>query len=160
MPGIRVSVRKLVFLLGTFGLSLVVAVLVDYDSVRTEIVVQTLVTLFSILAGMMGVVTAISFRNDVNWRKLERDRARLVFRLNQWQLLFWLYLVTMALIMASALIGKRWPRVAYWVDVGYVFVGTWAFLLSFALPSMPRRAMLGDYDRRIEEKRAEVGLGD
>lgn len=124
--------------------------------------INTLVTVFSILAGFLVAIIAVVGEAAVltpgSWRAAEMERESALRRLERHRVLFLLYIATLLLVFISAVIGTELPTTALWIERTFVFLATIAFFWSFWLPFALIRAQRERIDRYIEQRRAEAGL--
>jgi MFS family permease len=118
---------------------------------------DVIVVLFSILAGFLVAIMTIvgdpaTYRTTA-WKTHERIRETIFARLARQKWLFYLYIVTLGLLFASVLAGKRYPQITIWTEYVYVGLAVAAFFLSLRLPAMLMSIQLDRHDEIIEEKR-------
>ena len=120
--------------------------------------VNILVTLYSILAGVLiAVITIIGdpvfLVGGKSWRYSEIKRKDIITQLRNKRLLFFLYLITLVLI----LITKIFPAtcVTEWSERGYLFLSFYGLYYSFRLPSTIMKAQEEKLDQFIEHRRNE-----
>ncbi|WP_157970137.1 hypothetical protein [Pelagibacterium sediminicola] len=80
-------------------------------------------------------------------------RERIVAKMTRQKYLFLLYLVTLAIIFVSAVIGSKHEEVVAWMERVYFGLATTAFLLSFRLPSTLMAIQTDRLDAVIEARR-------
>lgn len=119
--------------------------------------VELLVTIFSILAGFLLAIISIigesSGRLPGSWRvaKAERDEARRKLRRHKY--LFFIYLITLAIIFVSYLLKDTGGALLVWIERIYVFLGVFGFALSLTLPEALMRLQEDNLDKVIEARK-------
>lgn len=122
--------------------------------VNNEKAQDVLVNLFSILAGfIIAIMTLLGdagLRTSV-WKKTRFDADASRRRLDRQQYLFWLYLVTLSVILMGRLLQSKMPALS--ADVQRVGFGlaTTSLILSFALPVALRGAQVARMDAAVEK---------
>lgn len=115
--------------------------------------INTIVTVFSILAGfLIAVITFIGEPLGESWKDLQLSRREVVARLRRHLWLFYFYLATLGLAMAMYLVPEGWPVLLMWLQRLFVFFAIFVFGASFALPSSLLSLQLEKYDRSLESK--------
>jgi hypothetical protein len=100
---------------------------------------DVIVMVFTILAGfLIAVMTLLGDQSVLPgaWRIAEVKRQAIRAKLIQQKWMFYLYLITLSMIFACTILGKKWPAVTDVVERIYFGFATTAFLLSFRLPSV------------------------
>jgi hypothetical protein len=124
---------------------------------------NVIVTVFSIMAGFLIAVISLLGDHSIlpgSWRIGELQRNGIHNRLNRQKWLFYLYLVTLAIIFAAALTGKHWPTVTGWLERFYFGSATTAFLLSFRLPAELMNIQVDRIDAVIDARRSKASKLD
>ena len=122
-----------------------------------EQAVEVIVTVFSILAGfLVAIISLVGEGVELrgSWRLAEKSRALIKKRLIRHQLLFFGYLVTLALVFLSTLVAERLPQLTIWLERGYLWLATLAFVFSLWLPPALAKIQREKVDRVIEDKLA------
>ena len=120
---------------------------------------EVLVTVFSILAGfLIAVMTMLGdegvLRRAKNWAEATADLERIEARLQRHQLTFYLYLFVLVLAFALSF-DKAWnDQVDLWLERVILFVGLFAFWISFRLPSHLLNHQMTSLRESIRERRA------
>jgi arginine exporter protein ArgO len=142
----KYDLRRILFLFMCFTVSLCVAYWGQPLISGNESAINTVVTIFSILAGfliavislmvepfMRGVKTEaeISIIKDVVYRKLLRQC-----------IIFYMYLITLGFAIVMFLIPENFITVQIWLQRGFLFLATAVFVLSFSLPGSLIRLQL------------------
>ncbi|MBJ2150595.1 hypothetical protein [Paracoccus sp. IB05] len=113
--------------------------------------INIVVTVFSILAGfLIAVITFIGDPGRASWKQLQMRRPEVRRRLMRHELLFYLYLLTLAVAMSLYLIPKELEQVLLWAERLFLFFAIMVFLVSFGLPSSLRALQLARYDEARE----------
>ena len=143
------------------GLVLGVVVLIFGDEVTTgnSEALRILVTIFSILAGIMiAVISAIGTPEDLykgSWRIASLHRSQKIRLLSRYILLFYVYLVVLSFAFASALLGKivSHSELISFVERATISLGVAALFWSFGLPSAIWRAQKDKLDEEVEKRK-------
>ena len=99
---------------------------------------QIIVTVFSILAGFLIAVMSLLGDPSIlpgSWRISVASKTKIETKLIRHKWLFYLYLLTLAVIFVSTLIKEELPQLNCYLERVYFALATTAFLLSFRLPS-------------------------
>ena len=99
---------------------------------------QVIVTVFSILAGFLIAVMSLLGNQSIipgSWRMSEASKKQIETKLVRHKWLFYIYLLTLAVIFVSTLIKDDLPICNLYFEKVYFGLATTAFLLSFRLPS-------------------------
>ena len=155
-----IDYKRVVFIL--MGLALGILVLVFGDRVTTgnSEALRILVTVFSILAGIMiAIVTAIGNPEDLykgSWRIASLHRREKLRIISRYILLFYIYLVVISLVFISALLGKvvSHSELIPHVERATISLGVAALFWSFGLPSSIWRAQKDRLDEEVENRKA------
>lgn len=127
-----------------------------------EQAINVIVTVFSILAGFLVAVTTLIGDPTAlipgSWRIGSAQRRSLTARLIRHKYLFYVYLLTLSLIFASSLIGKKYPDVSVWLEYIYLGSAISGLLWSFALPTTLLRIQIERVDAVIEQRRKSAGI--
>lgn len=119
--------------------------------------VNVIVTVFSVLAGFLIAIIAIvgdpALLPPGTWRAAEKARTQVTRRLIRHKWLFLLYLMTLGVIFLSLLIEQHFPLFAQWLERAFLFLGTFAFLLSLQLPATLMQAQMDRIDMIIEHRK-------
>ncbi len=115
---------------------------------------RILVTIFSILAGMLiAIVTLLGDPSALyagSWRVASAHRRERLRVLARCEWLFYIYLCVITMAVIAALVVKFTPdnALAHWFERGALSLGVAALLWSFGLPRLIIKAQR---DRLIEE---------
>jgi len=97
--------------------------------------VNTIVTIFSILAGfLIAVITFIGDPGIRGWKELQIDKRAVEAKLRRHRMLFHLYLLTLGLALAMFLVPDTFCVAELWLERFFVGSATFVFLASFSLP--------------------------
>lgn len=111
-----------------------------------ENAIETIVTVFSILAGFLVAITSImgdpSLLLPGSWRIAEAQRKEINKKLIRQQTLFLIYLATLFLIFLSQIIEPEWVFksgnnsfcYSVWIERLYIFLASLGTIVSFTLP--------------------------
>jgi hypothetical protein len=127
--------------------------------------VLIIVTVFAVFAGFLIAIIAIIgdplMIPDGSWRVAEGGRQRMEQRLTSHVTLFFLYLLTIAVLFVGVVLDKAptdesvWKM---WIDRIYIFLGVSSFLLTFALPVAMFELNKTRYEIETDRRRRAVGL--
>lgn len=120
--------------------------------------VNILVTLYSILAGVLiAVITIIGdpvfLVGGKSWRYSELKRKEIVTQLRNKRLLFFLYLFTLVLILLTKILPGS--SVTEWSERVYLILSFYGLYFSFRLPSTIMKAQEEKLDQYIKQRRNE-----
>jgi len=122
--------------------------------------IGVMVTVFSVLAGFLIAIIAIvgdpALLPPGTWRAAEIERSQVKQRLARHKWLFVTYLLTLGVIFLSLLIEQHFPTFSLWLERVFLFLGTFAFILSLRLPSALMRAQMDRIDMVIEHRRGQA----
>ena len=74
--------------------------------------------------------------------------------------MFYLYLVTLGLILTASLVKNDFPVFVTWLERIYLGTAITAFILSLGLPSALMNIQVARHDQITSAKRKEVGIKD
>lgn len=149
-----------------FIINAAIALLISYSLPSTAIksteLSNTLITIFSVFAGFMIALMAVTshFHESKNWKEIAVSREVIEARLFRQQLLFYGYLSTLALIVAAIILEyySLWGYsdiISEYVRRIYIFIGMLSLLLSFSLPASLRKA----HEKSVTERMKEAKKG-
>jgi hypothetical protein len=125
-------------------------------------IVLVVTTVFTVFAGFLVAIIAIlgdpSLVPGDDWKTVENRRNNIEGRIIWHIWLFVIYLVTLAVLFISVVLEKVpcaivSDRVKDWIEFGYLFIGTFSFCLSFALPFALLRLQMQRLDEETERRR-------
>ncbi|MCV0371688.1 hypothetical protein [Filomicrobium sp.] len=156
------TVRSLPWLHWFFGATCVLAGVAVFlwggELIRgNERATGVIVTVFSILAGfLIAVMTLLGDQSMLpgSWRFASVYKTRIRAKLTRQKWLFCLYLVTLAIIFVSSLLGEKHQEVLVWLERVYFGLATTAFTLSFRLPWTLMAIQMDRLDAVVESRRA------
>lgn len=158
---------RTIFILGCFLTGMVGAYFGADHVVKNQDVINLLVTAFTVFAGFLVAVIAIvadpATIPSGSWRIAENRRAEIDASLIRHMYLFYVYLVTIALLALATVLMKAetsaWLEpVRLWLARAYLTVGIGGFLLTFGLPAMIVQMQRDRIDREIERRREAEGI--
>lgn len=118
-----------------------------------ENAINTVVTVFSILAGfLIAVITFIGEPGNKPWAELQANKRIVEARLDRNLLLFQVYLATLGLAMAVFVVPADWVATRVWIERLFVFLSVFVFGASFALPSSLRSLQIERYNTALRER--------
>jgi len=135
---------------------------------NNETAINILITVYTVFAGFLVAIIALvgdpALIPKGSWRIAEHNRENLNNRLIRYSYLFWLYLITIAIIFVGVLFkdapesfigadGKQW------IARTYLFFGISAFLLSLGLPKALKDSQEARIDQEIENRRKNESIG-
>ncbi len=116
---------------------------------------NTIVTVFSILAGfLVAVITIVGdsvLLGKENWRRDDQSISIVKRRLTRHKIMFQIYLVVLALVFAIQLHGKSTDWMP-WCERVMLFLATFAFLASLTMPGQ----LLQERVKKLESQRAPL----
>lgn len=122
--------------------------------------VNTVVTIFSILAGfLIAVITFVAeptLQQARTWDELQRMKKTVRRKLNRQQLLFFLYLLTLGVALAMFLTPPDMLTVLKWLQIAFLGLATFVFLASFSLPGSLMKIQMERYEAALEDSRPKV----
>lgn len=155
-----IDIRKSRFFLFALTISIALASRGQPLIHDNDTAVNVIVTVFSILAGFLVAIIAISgdpaFMAKGSWRVAEIQRQIIQKRLAQQKLLFTAYLATLCLIFVSLLVGKVNATAASAIEYAYLFLSSMAFIYSLKLPGFLMRVQQDRIDAEIEARRRKA----
>ncbi len=111
------------------------------------------VTVFSILAGfLVAVITLLGDPRGEGWKALQLGKRELEARLLRHRLLFYLYLSTLGLALATLLVPAEYASVKIWFERFFVGFTVFVFLASFSLPTALSRLQMEKYQAELDDK--------
>lgn len=115
--------------------------------------VNTVVTVFSILAGfLIAVITFVAepiIKGAKDWKELQLRKPEVRAKLWRHRVLFYLYLSTLGLALAMFLVPRGYDSVLFVLEVFFLSMATFVFLLSFTLPKSLMDLQLARYDEEL-----------
>ena len=124
---------------------------------------QVIVTVFSILAGFLIAVMSLLGDQSIlpgSWRISVASKTKIQTKLVRHKWLFYLYLLTLAVIFLSTLISEELPVWNCYLEKVYFGLATTAFLLSFRLPSSLMSVQMDRIDAVIGMRKREASKLD
>lgn len=122
--------------------------------------VNTVVTIFSILAGfLIAVITFIAeptLQQARTWDELQRMKATVHRKLVRQKLLFFFYLLTLGIALAMFLTPPSMLELLKWLQTAFLGLATFVFLASFSLPGSLMKIQMERYEAALEESRPKV----
>lgn len=112
--------------------------------------INTIVTIFSILAGfLIAVITFIAepaLARAKDWQELQTLKPEVEKKLTRQSLLFVLYLATLGLALAMFLVPDDCRNVLVWFERIFLGLAVFIFLLSFTLPGSLMKIQMERYE--------------
>lgn len=122
--------------------------------------VNTVVTIFSILAGfLIAVITFITeptLRQATNWQELQLMKKTIERKLFRQKALFFLYLATLGVALVMFLMPTEMIVTLKWLQGTFLALATFVFLASFTLPGSLMRLQMERYEAALEESKPKV----
>lgn len=122
--------------------------------------VNTVVTIFSILAGfLIAVITFIAeptLQQATNWEELQHMKDTVRRKLFRQKLLFFLYLLTLGVALAMYLTPPTMLEVLKILQTCFLGLATFVFLASFSLPGSLMKIQMERYEAALEDSRPKV----
>jgi hypothetical protein len=127
--------------------------------------VLVIITVFTVFAGfLIAIITIIGDPIMIpqgSWRISELGRDRMDNRLFWHIVLFFLYLLTIALLFVGVILEKTLPdhdTWKTWIERTYLFLAVNSFLLTFALPTSLLKIQRARYDAETERRRRKAHI--
>ncbi|MFS8182953.1 hypothetical protein ACMG4P_15550 [Pseudovibrio denitrificans] len=128
--------------------------------VQNSNAVNTIVTVFSILAGfLIAVITFIAepvMKNARNWEELQLMKSTVERQMTRHKILFFLYLVTLGLALSMFLLPASFVETLKWFQVVFLGLACFVFLLSFALPGSLMQLQMDKYEAALEDAKPKA----
>ncbi|WP_237072851.1 hypothetical protein [Pseudaestuariivita rosea] len=122
--------------------------------------VNTVVTIFSILAGfLIAVITFIAeptLQQAKTWDELQRMKETVRRKLFRQKLLFFLYLLTLGIALAMYLTPPAMVVALLWLQTAFLSLATFVFLASFSLPGSLMKIQMDRYEAALDEARPKL----
>ncbi|MBG6158234.1 putative membrane protein [Labrenzia sp. EL_159] len=128
--------------------------------------ITIIITVLSVFAGfLVAIVTILGDPAMIpggTWRKAEVRRDGVEASLIRHSWLFVVYLLAIGFLFSGVLLSTAPVSdcVKLWFERFYLFLGIFAFFLTFALPSMLYKVQMGRLDAEIERRRQKAGIKD
>jgi hypothetical protein len=133
------------------------------DNADATLVIITVLTVFAgFLVAIITILGDPSMVPDGSWRAAEVRRDSVEARLIAHTWLFVLYLLAIGFLFIGVLVVKSGDAnaVKMWFERVYLFLGIFAFLLTFALPWMLLKLQMSRFEAEIDRRRKAVGIDD
>lgn len=120
---------------------------------------DVIVTLFSILAGFIIAIMTLLGDETLRpggWARARVDADAVKRRLDRQQHLFWLYLGTLTIILASRLIQTAYPSISNELQKVAFALAVVALVVSYALPVALRGAQVARLDAAVGKQRSNA----
>lgn len=151
---------RLAKLAGNTGLSVFVGLYFQPMIAGNSDAVNTVVTVFSILAGfLIAVITFIAeptLKKAKDWQELQHMKKTVRRKLFRHNLLFFFYLLTLGLALAMYLTPPEAVSLLQWLQTAFLGLATFVFLASFSLPGSLMKIQMERYEAALEETRPKV----
>lgn len=122
--------------------------------------VNTVVTIFSILAGfLIAVITFIAeptLQQVRTWDELRKMKETVRRKLIRQKLLFFLYLLMIGIALAMFLTPPEMLELLKWLQTAFLGLATFVFLASFSLPGSLMKIQMERYEAALEDSRPKV----
>jgi hypothetical protein len=122
--------------------------------------VNTVVTIFSILAGfLIAVITLIAeptLKQAKNWQELQLMKKTVQRKLYRHKLLFYLYLITLGMALGTFLVPNAQAELRLYLETGFLFLTTFVFLASFDLPGSLMKIQMDRYEAEMDATKPPV----
>ncbi|MFA8384163.1 MAG: hypothetical protein ACEPO2_00945 [Pelagibaca sp.] len=122
--------------------------------------VNTVVTIFSILAGfLIAVITLIAeptLKQAKNWQELQLMKTTVQRKLFRQKLLFFLYLITLGVALGTFLVPDDQAQLLLWLERGFLGLATFVFLASFDLPGSLMKIQMERYEAEMDATKPQV----
>jgi len=122
--------------------------------------VNTVVTIFSILAGfLIAVITLIAeptLKQAKNWQELQLMKKTVQRKLFRQKLLFFLYLITLGVALGTFLVPDAQAELRRWLETVFLGLATFVFLASFDLPGSLMKIQMERYEAEMDATKPQV----
>ncbi len=122
--------------------------------------VNTVVTIFSILAGfLIAVITLIAeptLKQAKNWQELQLMKQTVQRKLFRQKLLFFLYLITLGVALGTFLVPDAQAELRRWLETVFLGLATFVFLASFDLPGSLMKIQMERYEAEMDATKPQV----
>ncbi|MDQ0503690.1 hypothetical protein [Xanthobacter agilis] len=122
--------------------------------------VNTVVTIFSILAGfLIALITLISeptLRQAKDWRELQMMKNTIERKLLRQKILFFMYLLTLGVALSTFLIPDNFECARMWVESVFLALATFVFIASFGLPGSLMKIQMERYSAAMDETKPSI----
>ncbi|WP_263568317.1 hypothetical protein [Paracoccus sp. DMF] len=122
--------------------------------------VNTVVTIFSILAGfLIAVITLIAeptLKQAKNWQELQLMKKTVQRKLFRQKLLFFLYLITLGVALGTFLVPDTQAELRRWLETVFLGLATFVFLASFDLPGSLMKIQMERYEAEMDATKPQV----
>jgi hypothetical protein len=122
--------------------------------------VNTVVTIFSILAGfLIAVITLIAeptLKQAKNWQELQLMKKTVQRKLFRQKLLFFLYLITLGVALGTFLVPDEQVKLLLWLERTFLALATFVFLASFELPGSLMKIQMERYEAEMDATKPQV----
>jgi peptidoglycan/LPS O-acetylase OafA/YrhL len=116
--------------------------------------INTIVTIFSILAGfLIAVITFIAepaLARAKNWEELQKLKPLVEKKLARQSILFVLYLATLGLALLMFLVPDDYHNILVWFERAFLALAIFIFILSFTLPGSLMKIQMERYESILE----------
>ncbi len=122
--------------------------------------VNTVVTIFSILAGfLIAVITLIAeptLKQAKNWQELQLMKQTVQRKLFRQKLLFFLYLITLGVALGTFLVPDAQAELRRWLETVFLGLAAFVFLASFDLPGSLMKIQMERYEAEMDATKPQV----
>lgn len=122
--------------------------------------VNTVVTIFSILAGfLIAVITLIAdpiMQQAKDWQELQLMKGTIRRKLFRQNSLFFLYLLTLGAALLMFLVPTEMCQIQRYLQMVFLGLATFVFLASFTLPGALMKIQLDRYEAALDETKPKV----
>lgn len=150
--------------LGKLALAITVSIAAGYFlqpmvSHNTD-AVNTVVTIFSILAGfLIAVITLIvepTLKQAKNWDELQLMKKTIRRKLFRQKLLFFLYLITLGVALGTFLVPDTYTELRRMLESVFIGLAFFVFLASFDLPGSLMNIQMERYEAEMDVTKPQV----
>lgn len=124
--------------------------------------INVIVTVFSILAGfLIAIITLIGDPKSMpagSWQVARLGSERMYVRLHRQKWLFTTYLVTLLFIFISMVIKNEFPVLRKGIEYTYMFLSSFACIMSFRLPSTLIELQKERIEQEIEARKIQESV--
>lgn len=122
--------------------------------------VNTVVTIFSILAGfLIAVITLVAdpiMQQAKSWEELQELKGTIKRKLSRQNSLFVLYLLTLGAALLMFLVPAEMIATQKYLQMIFLSLATFVFIASFTLPGALMKIQLERYEAELEKTKPQV----
>lgn len=152
--------RRVTLLVIAVACSAIASYLLKPTLANNKDAINTVVTIFSILAGfLIAVISFVSepvLKRTEDWQELVAMKRTIKAKLRRHNALFYFYLLTLALAIALHVTPQENEAIRPWLEYAFIFLASFVFLASFSLPSSLAQIQMDRYEAALTKSRPPV----